>query len=42
VGYAPYEVPEIVVVAFVYNAGEGSQVALPVVRRVLDFYFRRQ
>ncbi len=42
VGYAPYEAPEIVVVAFVYNAGEGSQVALPVVRRVLDFYFRRQ
>ncbi len=42
VGYAPYETPEIVVVAFVYNAGEGSQVALPVVRTVLDYYFRRQ
>ena len=40
VGYAPYENPEIVVVAFVYNAGEGSQVALPVVRNVMDFYFR--
>jgi penicillin-binding protein 2 len=40
VGYAPYESPEIVVVAFVYNAGEGSQVALPVVRKVMDAYFR--
>jgi penicillin-binding protein 2 len=40
VGYAPYENPEIVVVAFVYNAGEVSQVALPVVRNVMDYYFR--
>ena len=39
-GYAPFEDPEIVVVAFMYNAGEGSQVALPVVRKVLDAYFR--
>lgn len=42
VGYAPYENPEIVVIAFVYNAGEGSQVATPIVRRVLDFYFQGQ
>ncbi len=39
VGYAPYEDPEIAVVAFVYNGGEGSTVAVPVVQQVLDFYF---
>ena len=39
VGYAPYEDPEIVVVAFVYNGGEGASVAGPVVRKVLDAYF---
>jgi penicillin-binding protein 2 len=42
VEYAPYEDPEIVVMAFGYNAGEGSQVALPMVRMTLDRYFRPQ
>lgn len=39
VAYAPYEDPEIAVVAFIYNGGEGSSVAAPVVQQVLDFYF---
>jgi penicillin-binding protein 2 len=39
VGYAPVEDPEIVVVAFVYNGGEGASVAAPIVRNVLDSYF---
>jgi penicillin-binding protein 2 len=39
VGYAPYDNPEIVVVAFVYNGTEGSKVAAPIVRKVLDGYF---
>jgi penicillin-binding protein 2 len=39
VGYAPFEDPEIAVVAFIYNGGEGSAVAAPVVQEVLDFYF---
>jgi penicillin-binding protein 2 len=38
-GYAPYENPEIAVVAFVYNGGEGSSVAGPLVRRTLESYF---
>jgi cell division protein FtsI/penicillin-binding protein 2 len=37
--YAPYEDPEIVVVAFCYNGGEGASVAAPIVRRVLEAYF---
>jgi penicillin-binding protein 2 len=40
VGYAPYEAPEIIVIAFVYNGGEGSSVAAPIVRDVLDSYFQ--
>lgn len=39
VGYAPYDDPEIVVVAFVYNGTEGSKVAGPIVRQVLEAYF---
>jgi penicillin-binding protein 2 len=37
--YAPYDDPEIVVIAFLYNAGEGGRVAAPIVRDVLDAYF---
>jgi len=39
--YAPVEAPEIVVVAWVYNGGEGSVVSVPVAHDVLDFYFKR-
>ena len=39
VGYAPYDNPEIAVVAFVYGGEEGSTFAGPIVRRVIDAYF---
>jgi penicillin-binding protein 2 len=39
VAFAPYEDPEIAVVAFVYNGMEGSTVAGPIVKRVLEAYF---
>jgi len=39
VGYAPFDDPEIAVVAFVYNGGEGASVAAPIVERVLETYF---
>ena len=39
VGYAPYDDPEIAVVAFVYNGGEGASVAAPIVAKVLEAYF---
>jgi penicillin-binding protein 2 len=40
VGYAPYENPEIVVVAFIFNGGEGSRWAAPVAREVMAAYFQ--
>jgi penicillin-binding protein 2 len=39
VSYAPYDNPEIAVVAFAYNAGEGASVAGPIVRKIIDAYF---
>jgi len=39
VSYAPFENPEIAVVAFVYNGNEGSTVAGPIVRRIMEAYF---
>jgi penicillin-binding protein 2 len=39
VAYAPYGNPEIAVVAFMYNGGEGASVAGPVVRQMIDAYF---
>jgi penicillin-binding protein 2 len=40
--YAPYENPEILIMGFVYNGGEGSLVALPVVVETMEEYFRLQ
>ncbi len=37
--YAPYDDPEIAVVSFVYNGGEGASVSGPVVRRIIDAYY---
>jgi penicillin-binding protein 2 len=37
--YAPYENPEIAVVVFLYNGGEGSGAAAPVAQKILQAYF---
>ncbi len=37
--YAPFENPEIAVIAFVYNGGEGAVTAGPIVRQVMEAYF---
>jgi penicillin-binding protein 2 len=37
--YAPYDDPEIIILAFLYNGGEGGTVAAPVVARVMQAYF---
>lgn len=39
VAYAPFENPEIAVVAFVYNGEEGSTVAGPIVAQTIKAYF---
>ncbi len=39
VGYAPWDNPEIIVVAFVYSGEEGSTFSGPIVRQVIDAYF---
>lgn len=38
--YAPYENPEILIIAFVYNGDEGSANAVPVVVETLEAYVR--
>jgi penicillin-binding protein 2 len=37
--YAPYEDPEIIIIAFAYHGGEGGSVAAPIVARVMKAYF---
>ncbi|HSB00162.1 MAG TPA: penicillin-binding transpeptidase domain-containing protein [Anaerolineales bacterium] len=37
--YAPYDDPEIIILAFLYHGGEGGTVAAPVVARVMQAYF---
>jgi len=39
VAYAPYDDPEIVILAFCYNGGEGGVVAAPIVKKVMNAYF---
>ncbi|MHB8629777.1 MAG: penicillin-binding transpeptidase domain-containing protein [Aggregatilineales bacterium] len=39
IGYAPFDKPEISIVALIYHGGEGSVVAMPVVREVAICYF---
>jgi len=37
--YAPYDDPQIVILAFAYHGGEGGSVAAPIVARVMQAYF---
>lgn len=39
--YAPYDYPELAIVVMIENGGEGSSVAAPVAKEVLDWYFAR-
>ncbi|HJW83578.1 MAG TPA: penicillin-binding protein 2 [Anaerolineae bacterium] len=40
--YAPAENPQIALVVYIYNGGEGSAAALPVAQRILQHWFDRQ
>jgi penicillin-binding protein 2 len=37
--YAPFDDPEVIIIAFAYNGGEGGSVAAPIVARVMQAYF---
>ena len=37
--FAPYDNPEIAIVVFLYNGGEGSAAAAPVAQKILQTYF---
>ncbi|MBI3169018.1 MAG: hypothetical protein HYZ22_11095 [Chloroflexi bacterium] len=39
IAYAPFDDPEIAVIAFAYNGGEGASVAGPMVARMIKAYF---
>jgi len=39
--YAPVEAPEVSVIVFLYDGGEGSTAAVPVVHDILEYYFGR-
>ncbi len=39
IAYAPAKEPQIVIVTMVENAGEGSSVAAPLTRRILEYYY---
>jgi len=40
VAYAPADDPQIAVVVMVSQSLEGSQIAAPITRRILDYYFQ--
>ena len=40
--YAPLENPQIAVVVFIYNGGEGSAAALPVAQKILQHWYEQQ
>ena len=42
VAFAPFEDPEIAVVAFVYDGTEGATVAAPIVRSIMEYYFNHK
>ncbi|MBL7053702.1 penicillin-binding protein 2 [Patescibacteria group bacterium] len=39
IGFAPYENPEIAFVVLIENGGEGSKVAVPVAKELLEWFF---
>jgi penicillin-binding protein 2 len=40
--FAPVENPEIALVVYVYNGGEGSLTAVPIAHDIMEWYFRRK
>jgi len=40
--FAPVEDPEISVIVFLYDGGEGSQMSVPVAHEILEYYFAQE
>jgi penicillin-binding protein 2 len=40
--FAPVESPEIALIVYVYNGGEGSETSVPIAKDVLEWYFQRK
>jgi penicillin-binding protein 2 len=40
--FAPVEEPEIALIVYVYNGGEGSQTAIPIAHDIMEWYFQRK
>jgi len=40
--FAPYDNPQIAIAVLVENAGEGSTVAIPIIRQILQDYFNKE
>ncbi|MEK7636543.1 MAG: penicillin-binding protein 2 [Patescibacteria group bacterium] len=40
-GFAPYENPKIMITVLVEKGGEGSSVAVPIAREILEWYFKQ-
>jgi penicillin-binding protein 2 len=40
--FAPVDNPEIVLIVYVYNGGEGSETSVPIARDILEWYFQRK
>lgn len=41
-GFAPYDKPKIVITILIEQGGEGSAIAVPIAKEVLDWYFRNK
>jgi penicillin-binding protein 2 len=41
-GYAPYKNPEIAVTVLVEHGGEGSKVAAPLAKQIMEYYFKNK
>lgn len=41
-GYAPYKNPEITVTVLIEKGGEGSSVAAPLAKEIMDYYFKNK
>jgi penicillin-binding protein 2 len=40
--FAPVESPEIALIVYVYNGGEGSETSVPIAKDILEWYFQRK